>query len=458
MGLHKILVCMRMLTHIHAKLGDLWWYTILLFIAQRFSDVINMFVGLWLVPKYVPMEELGAVLPITGFVGVLALPLTIASTPFLKFLTLFTEHGETGKAKSLVRDVFVGTGILSFGTFLLALVILPLLFERLRVASGSLGFLMVAVAILGASATVFGDAVRGLKLYGTTVGLQFLAAPFRLLLMIVFMPFRPLSGYVVGQGAAPSIGIAGALWRLHRYFSGCNAPRAPYWRTHGTDILRYTWPFAAWTVALSISGSLDTLVIRHRLSDYESAGYYMITRFSDIASYLGCSFAMFIFPMVAGHVKKDRKSLSVLVQSILGTFGGGLFFTMLLAWFGHGLLGLQSTWCPYQSLAGHMTLCAVISTLSAVVNCLTLFEIAQGRFRFMWYVVPVLLVKSLGLYVLEGYAFFASVLPTGCIDAIQDFNPARLDFVLQVQLIAQGMILVCLCADVFGNKREKESV
>ena len=41
----------ELLSRIHAKLGDLWWYTILLFIAQRFGDVINMFVGLWIVPK-----------------------------------------------------------------------------------------------------------------------------------------------------------------------------------------------------------------------------------------------------------------------------------------------------------------------------------------------------------------------------------------------------------------------
>ena len=38
---------------LHARMGDFWWYSLLLFCACRFADVLNAFVGLWLVPKYV---------------------------------------------------------------------------------------------------------------------------------------------------------------------------------------------------------------------------------------------------------------------------------------------------------------------------------------------------------------------------------------------------------------------
>ena len=56
-------VMKSILHRIHERCGDLWWYAALLFMAQRFGDTINMFVGMWLVPKYVPQDELGAVLP-----------------------------------------------------------------------------------------------------------------------------------------------------------------------------------------------------------------------------------------------------------------------------------------------------------------------------------------------------------------------------------------------------------
>ena len=46
-----------MLERLHARLGDFWWYSLMLFCACRAADLLNAFVGLWLVPKYVdPMR------------------------------------------------------------------------------------------------------------------------------------------------------------------------------------------------------------------------------------------------------------------------------------------------------------------------------------------------------------------------------------------------------------------
>ena len=56
-----------MLAKLHARLGDFWWYSLMLFCACRAADLLNAFVGLWLVPKYVDPSELGAVQPLTMF-------------------------------------------------------------------------------------------------------------------------------------------------------------------------------------------------------------------------------------------------------------------------------------------------------------------------------------------------------------------------------------------------------
>ena len=52
------------LNRLHARVGDLWCYSAMIFIACRSGDVIQAFIGLWLVPKYVGPNELGAVLPL----------------------------------------------------------------------------------------------------------------------------------------------------------------------------------------------------------------------------------------------------------------------------------------------------------------------------------------------------------------------------------------------------------
>ena len=81
---------------IKGHLGELWWYTLVLFIFQQLGAVINAVIGLWLAPKYVTQQELGAVLPLSSVGGLLALPLTILVMPFLKFLSKYMAQGEDG--------------------------------------------------------------------------------------------------------------------------------------------------------------------------------------------------------------------------------------------------------------------------------------------------------------------------------------------------------------------------
>lgn len=443
---------MNLLARLHARLGDLWWYTLLLFAAQRIGDAINLFVGLWLVPKYVPQSELGAVMPLTQFVSFIGIPLAIVAIPFMKFLGEYAGRGEMGKVKALLRDVFLGTGAMAVLTLLLAWVAMPFVFERLRIQVGSLGILVVAVSILSAGANIFQNAVQGLKIFQATIWFSVLAAPLRLVLMLLTMPFRALSGYFVGQGAGPFVMVAGSLWAL-RGRLGASVKAQPYLREDWGRIWRYTWPIALNTVAATVFLSVDQLVIRHRLSEFDSAGYYMISRFAEIANYLGSAFAFFLFPLVASRPGKDAESRRVLRHSLLGTVSGGLLVALLLLLGGRALLGLNEQWRVYQPLAFEMFLLAVCNTVTVANSCITVYEMAQGRFRFLWYLLPVCVFKMVLVYCVTGYTFFTGLLPQPWLDAVAALNPNRLDFVLYVFLGFQLVLLPCLLRDAFGRPR-----
>lgn len=444
---------MKLLAQLHSRLGDLWWYTILLFVAQRLGDLINMFVGLWLVPKYVPQQDLGAVLPLAQAVSLIGLPLGVLAIPFMKFLNVYTEKGEYGKVKSLLRDVFLGTAALALVTLLLAWLILPFFFERVRVASGSLGFLIVLGSVLTAVATIFGNAVQGLKLYQATVWFNLLGAPFRLAVMVITMPIRALSGYFAGQCAAPGTSILGAVWVLRKRL-GRAVKSVPYWHEDGAAMIRYTLPIAVWTVVGTVSGAIESLVIRHRLSDFESAGYYMITRFTDIASYFGTTFTVFLFPMVAGLAAKSAESKRVLLHSVGGTVVGGLAVGGLLALGGRWILSLQSLWSAYAPLAGMMFPICVLNVLLMVTGCLTTYEMAQGRFRFFWYALPLIAVKTGFLYAVTGAGFFQDIVPQTWLSAVMSWEPCRLKFVIMTLIVGQAVLTVCCFADVFGGRKK----
>ena len=423
-----------------------------MFGAQRFADAINLFVGLWLVPKYVPQSELGAVMPLTQVVSFIGIPLAVIATPFMKFLGVYAERGEMGKVKALLRDVFVGTGVMAVLTLLFAWVAMPFIFLRLRVQVGSLGILIVGVSILGAVSNVFQSAVQGLKVFDVMVWVNVLSAPLRLVLMLVAMPFRALSGYFVGQGSSPFVIIVGSLWSLRRKL-GPSVKTQSYLREDGRRIWNYTWPIALCTVSSIVFVSVDQLVIRHRLSEFDSAGYYMVSRFAEIANYLGGAFVTFLFPLVANRSVKDAESRRVLRHSLLGTFVGGLGVATLLLVGGRALLGLNAQWRVYQPLAFEMFLLAVCNTVTVANSCVTTYEMAQGRFLFLRYLLPVCTLKMALVYCVTGYTFFTGLLPQSWLDAVAAFNPNRLSVVLWTFLAFQLLLLPLLLRDAFGNGR-----
>lgn len=418
----------------------------LLFVAQRFGDVINMFVGMWLVPKYVPQEELGAVLPLAQTASFLALPLSIVSIPFMKFITVFVDGGELGRAKAFVRDVFLAAVALTLLSIAFAYFMLPVVFSRLHVGIGSLGFLVVAVSVLSSTSAIFGYAVQGFRMYSTTLWIQVLQAPLRLVLMLVTMPFRALSGYMIGQTAGPIVQISAALLACRRMFGKKVAPE-PYWNDYGRAIIRYVVPFAIWSIVGSLSNFTDMLVIRHRLSEADSAGYYILTRFTDIASYVGLAVSGFLFPMVASVSDADKDGRRMFFQSFAGSLFGGGVIVVLLSIFGEWILGLIPVWSKYSDMASIFPLIGATTVVWGVNTCFITYETAQGRFGFLWYAVPILLLKSVFLYGVTGYAFFEGCVPPSVMSVISWMDPCRLSFVSNVLLAGQLMLLVMFLAN-----------
>ena len=115
----------------------------MLFCACRAADLLNAFVGLWLVPKYVDPAELGAVMPLTNFANFLALPAAAFANTFRNELTRLSVDHAFGKLKTLMRGVFVAAAIFLFLAIVVAKFTLPLFLERIRIVEGSLGLLII---------------------------------------------------------------------------------------------------------------------------------------------------------------------------------------------------------------------------------------------------------------------------------------------------------------------------
>ncbi|NLX27155.1 MAG: hypothetical protein GXY61_14555 [Lentisphaerae bacterium] len=444
-----------MLEELKKRLGPFWWYTIILWIVQRFGDVVNAFIGLWLVPKYVPQEELGAVLPLSQVGGVLGLPLSILLVPFTKFLNTYATRGEYGKVKRLLRDVFVLSGILFVGTLVYARFFMPAVFLRMRVADGSLGLLIVASGVLGSMSPVFVSALQALKRFRVIAVINLLSAPVRLITMLIFMPFRALSGYFVGQSAPSVFSIFASLFGLRRQL-GRQVKSESYWQADWRSLVRYTLPVATVLAAGALQAAVEMFVIRHRLSDMDSAGYYVISRFAEIGAYTGLTFMFVLFPLAAEQHEKKEREYRILWHSLGGVFGIGALFVLIIHLSGEWLLALLPMWKEYVPYASQMTLLTSVLVMRTAGGCFINFEMACGRFGFIGYGVAIPTVECILLYGLTGYSFFSGWLPPAWIDWMASLNACRLSFILQVMLWSSVLTIVCgACQLLLRHRRAR---
>jgi len=410
----------RFFERLHARLGDFWWYSLMLFCACRAADLLNAFVGLWLVPKYVDPSELGAVMPLAQFANFLAIPVSIFAMTFMKEMTTLATRGEYGKMKSLMRGVFIGAGVFLALALIVSKFTLPLFLERIRVAEGSLGFLILAAAFTGAVAPVYQNALQALKRFKTISILSIVGAPLRFVAMLIAMPFRALSGYFVGQTATPAFAIATSVWSLRKELS---VPAEPYWtRDTFRQMAKLLMGIALCHVAGGILGLVEQTVLRQRLPDLDSAGYYMATRFSDIATFVACTLLTVLFPFTASLATEGKPTRNLVVKSTLAMLATGSLLALAFTVAGRPILALLPDGDKYAEYAWAIPWLIGITTLAAIQTFHTNTEISAGRFAFLKWWVPINLVFAAGLLLITGYGYFTAYLPEAWCDFLAQHN------------------------------------
>ena len=420
---------LQALSRLRARLGDFWWYSLLIFLAARSGDLIQAFIGLWLVPHYVPQSELGAVQPLLQMSIAWGLPLSILLVPFTKFLNTYATKGELGKVKRLLQIAFMSAIVVAVLSALGAKYVMPLFFERVRVPPGSLGILILATGLLSTFSPVFVNSLQALKRFNSVVVINALGAPVRLVVMLVTMPIRALSGFLLGQIAPSVLATLGALFCLRKNL-GKGVKATPFWKEDGWAMSRYTIPVAVNLTVGTLLAALQATLIRQRLPDLESAAFYMISRLADVGTYAGLSLVFVMFPMAAEAHTRGVDSFRLLRKLLLGSLGFGLAVAVAYAVLGRWIFRIVPHGDSYLTFIPLLVLYTVRQAFSVTMFNFTSFETAQNRFRFLIYMIPLALLETVPLVILTGYNFFRGIFPDGIVDWMASINAARLSFFL----------------------------
>ena len=441
-----------MLAKLHARLGDFWWYSLMLFCACRAADLLNAFVGLYLVPKYVDPSELGAVQPLTQFANFLAIPVAAFANTFRNELTRLSINKEFGKLKTLMRGVFVATAVFLFLAIVAARFLLPAFLERIRIVEGSLGIIIIAASFVGAVAPIYSNALQALKKFKAQSVISIVGAPIRLITMLVAMPFRALTGYFVGQAASPAFSMAASVLALKKELS---VKAEPYWTN---DVIRrFSKLFAIFATIGIIDGFyllVEATVLRQRLPDLDSAGYYMATRFSEIAGFLSATLAFTIFPFAAEKAAKGEDTRPLVIKSLLANACFCLLLALPFLFFGKTILSLLPHGDQYSAYWWSVPWLIGITYLNSIIALYVTTEFSANRFAFLKWYLPLDLAYPILLLLVTGHGYFTKCIPSSWTEFLTAHNLYSLDTMFW-WMTAIGAIRAAFCLVTTFAKKDR---
>ena len=443
---------MRLKAKIKAWLGPIWWYAVAMFFVQRIGDVINLYAGLWLVPKWVPSAELGALLPLGQIGGMLGLPLAILLNPFSKYLNAFGAKEEYGKVKALLLDALLLASVSSVAIAAYTWVTAPFVFERLRIKGTGLIWLLCGIALTSVFLPVLNNALQALRKFRCMGVVGLTTAPVRLLFLLALLPFSGLIGFFSAQFASNAATLGAGFWGVREIMSR-KVKRESY-RGHLYEMFQYTLPIVVLMVVGSVSSTVQLFVIRQRLPDVESAAFYFGSRFSEMPNMLWAAVGVVFFPVISEAFEKGKDTQRLLVKVLAFTVLGGGAVALGLGFGIEWLFGVVGKWTCYQPYAYLVIWMAMTNVFRVAFTCFSSHEMACRRFGFVWYAVPLALLESAVLVSLTGYGFFAPYLPQPWVAWMGSLHAARLEFVVWVMLLSSFFVFIGLLIQmVVGSSR-----
>lgn len=380
---------------------------LLLLLALRAGDLVNVAAGMWFVPRYVSPEDIGAVLPVTSFATFLSLPVFAFAMTVMKESAWLAANNERGKVKSLLRGVFLTVGVLLVVVLSVSAAVTPRFLVKMRISDTAAGILVVSAAFLGCVAPVYTDALQSLKRFRSLALVEVGGAAFRFVVMLALMPLRALAGYFAGQAALPAFRIAGSVIALRRDLS---IPAEPFWDKDSSRRIALAFAAVLAYQAFPMAASLvEQSMLRTALSSADSAGYYMASRFSDMLFYLTFPLMLVMFPYTASAAQKSASTRPYVVKCSLVTLAASALLAAVYALWGAPILSLMPNGGNYAEYAHLMPWLVLIAAMTTCQVFHTNAEVSAGRYGFLWWLVPLHVVYPAAIYLASSHGFITSL-------------------------------------------------
>ena len=354
-----------------------------------------MIVGLFIVPVYIDTATIGALPALINFTGFIALPLTLLMNTALKFISIFKQRGEQGKIDQLLRDLTWLLLAVSAGILLMVHFQSDYLQAKAKINEPKLVWFIGLTAITTCWLPLAINTARGMGYFKAIILSKLVGPVVRLLLVLLFIRQLQVTGYFAAYFLSQLAVIFFLAFCLRKSFGARSAGTS--YRKHYKEICHYLFFFTLFGVTTHFIRTAETFVIRVGLTDLESGGYYMISRFGEIPYSMALAVVVFLFPLASDAYEAGEKTHKMHIQAIGLVVFIGIVFTFILACLGHWILSLNKGWASFNEFGEMMWLVSAIFTCKGVFAVHALHELSVQRFRFICYFIPIVLIETLAL-------------------------------------------------------------
>ena len=420
------------------RLGPLWWHTLLMFVSSKMGDVINMYIALFVVPDVLDHEDLGAVVPIVRLVAVLSVPLSIILSTSLKYLSLFHVQGASGRVKALVLDLSKFISVLSTLILLFLIVFRDFIEVRLKISDEKILWVVAAMALMSCWKPTVEMAAQGTKRFYALILSQFFGPVVRLLAILAFLDSLQLAGYLLATVLADLSICALLVWS----FYVCIKPtivRESY-SEFFPSIRKYLLPIGLVVLLTSIQTMIEPWIIRQRLSEADSAGFYMATTLGSIPMYFSNAMIPFFFVLISENYERGLSTRKLHLQALGVVLVLGLSVSGVFLVFHQEILGLRPSWSTFSEYGPYVGLLGIIMTGDILLRCHYLHENACHRFRYLWYYTFFIVLEVSLLYGLNLWTHVQDFFANSTWLWVQENMVSSLKFTVYFMLLTRVLI------------------
>ena len=414
------------------RVGSLWYYSALQFLFMKIGDVINLIVGVFLVPAFISSDDLGAIVPFRMILLLAAMPMAVLTRVAVKFVNAFHVDEARGQVKALLRDLAAVAAILSITTLIGMWLGREFLQARLKIDDVRILYVLTVSIVLALWMPVLGAATQGLMRFRHIILSGVVRPVVYLVLILLLLRSWQLLGYLAATLGGVLAVILYQAWSVRGYLSP--SIRAERYSAHWGAIRKYTWNVGSVTLLMGLGMLVEPWVIRHFAARVDSAGYYMAFTFGQIPLYISGAFVPFLFPLISAKHEKGERTEHMLKQSMLAVLLVGVPLTIAFAFGGRWLLELRGAWRQYADYSPYLWRIGIVSTLQGMILAFMQHENACYRFRYIKGFVAVYAIEIVLLYCLMGWTVFRPWLPVEIWEAVQSVVRHKLAFAVWMML------------------------